>query len=336
MLVSKHIIHVIDEKSGLLLNEYEGVCNLDLEKLIIKQARKIIKSDFLRKAKFNNFEENVVKNCCKNIFTIEKNNNAFLEYSKVIATYLYEKMEHSNKVESCDLLIAYLLEKDQKYIAIFKLDYKKLHNHKIEMLDEKLNIQLVENEIAINSNSCITQAAIIGINNVLDEKYFLRIFDIEAEKKKSYSNFITDFLNAEKVKDHKVQTIDFERYVKEWINNCVPDIDVAQEIRDIRDYMLLNNSVFDIEKFIEIALFKYKLDESFREFCYGKEIYEDFNIDKKYIEKKLKTRTLKIDTGFNITADRFDFEDGVKFQIVKNESGSHDIIIKNVLYYEEK
>lgn len=336
MLVSKHIIHVIDDKSGLLLNEYEGVSNLELDRFIIKQIRKIIKSDFLRKAKFNNFEENVVKNCCENILTIEKNNKVFLENSKVIAAYLYEKMKQVNKVESCDLLITYLLEKDQKYIAILKLDYKKLHNHKIEMIDEKLNIQIVENEIAINSNSCVTQAAIIGINNILDEEYNLRVYDVEAEKKKSYSNFMLMFLDIKKVKDHKVQTIDFEKYVKEWINNCVPDVGVAKEIRNLRNHMLLNNSVFDIEKFIETSLSKYKLDESFRDFCYEKEIYEDFNIDKKYIEKKLKNRTLKTDTGFNITASRYDFDDRVKFQIVKNESGSYDIVIKNVLYHEEK
>lgn len=335
MLINKYVIHVLD-KEGLMLNEYEGAFNLELEKMIIKQIKKIVKSDFIRKAKFNTPEKNIVKNCCENILTIEKSNDAFLENTKIIASYLYEKMEQIDRVESCDLLIASIMERDQKYVAILKLDYKTLHNHKIELIDEKFNIQMVENEIAINSTSCVTQAAIIGINNLLDEEYNLRVYDVEAEKKNSYSNFMLRFLDITKVKDHKVQTINFEKYVKEWINNYVPDIQVAQEIRDIRDHMLLNNDVLDINKFIDTALTDYNLNESFEDFCCEKEIYEDFNIAKKYIEKKLKKRTIKTDIGFDITGCLDDFYDPIKFKIVKNAAGSYDIVLKNVLYYEEK
>lgn len=335
MLINKYVIHVLD-KEGLMLNEYEGAFNLELEKMIIKQIKKIVKSDFIRKAKFNTPEKNIVKNCCENILTIEKSNDAFLENTKIIASYLYEKMEQIDRVESCDLLIASIMERDQKYVAILKLDYKTLHNHKIELIDEKFNIQMVENEIAINSTSCVTQAAIIGINNLLDEEYNLRVYDVEAEKKNSYSNFMLRFLDITKVKDHKVQTINFEKYVKEWINNHVPDMQVAQEIRDIRDHMLLNNDVLDINKFIDTALANYNLNESFEDFCCEKEIYEDFNIAKKYIEKKLKKRTIKTDIGFDITGYLYDFYDSMKFKIVKNSNGSYDIVLKNVLYYEEK
>ena len=335
MLINKYVIHVLD-KEGLMLNEYEGAFNLELEKMIIKQIKKIVKSDFIRKAKFNTPEKNIVKNCCENILTIEKSNDAFLENTKIIASYLYEKMEQIDRVESCDLLIASIMERDQKYVAILKLDYKTLHNHKIELIDEKFNIQMVENEIAINSTSCVTQAAIIGINNLLDEEYNLRVYDVEAEKKNSYSNFMLRFLDITKVKDHKVQTINFEKYVKEWINNHVPDMQVAQEIRDIRDHMLLNNDVLDINKFIDTALANYNLNESFEDFCCEKEIYEDFNIAKKYIEKKLKKRTIKTDIGFDITGYLYDFYDPMKFKIVKNSNGSYDIVLKNVLYYEEK
>lgn len=335
MIISKYVIHVLD-KEGLILNEHEGSFNLDLEKLFINQIKKIVKSDFIRKAKFNNAETNIVKNCCENILTIEKSKTAFLENSKVIASHLYKQMKEANNFESCDLLVAHFMERDQQYVAILKLDYKTLHNHKIELIDEKFNVQMVQNEIAINSTSCVTQAAIIGINNLLDEEYNLRFYDVEAEKKNSYSNFMLRFLDIKKVKDHKVQTINFEKYVKEWINNYVPDIQVAQEIRDVRDHMLLNNDVLDINKFIDTALTDYNLNESFEDFCCEKEIYEDFNIAKKYIEKKLKKRTIKTDIGFDITGYLDDFHDSMKFKIVKNSNGSYDIVLKNVLYYEEK
>ena len=87
MLIGKYVIHVIDKNAGLMLNEYEGASNLDLDRMIMKQIKKIVKSDYLRKAKFNTPEKNIVKNCCENILTIEKSKAAFLDNTKIIATY---------------------------------------------------------------------------------------------------------------------------------------------------------------------------------------------------------------------------------------------------------
>ena len=62
----------------------------------------------------------------------------------------------------------------------------------------------------------------------------------------------------------------------------------------------------------------------------------DFNIDKKWVEKKLKKRSIKTDNGFDIKGNLVDFEDPMKYSVRQNEDGTVDIVIKNVSFFEEK
>lgn len=67
-----------------------------------------------------------------------------------------------------------------------------------------------------------------------------------------------------------------------------------------------------------------------------KEINEDFPIDKTWVEKKLKRRSIKTNTGFDIKGLLEDFEDPMKYTITQNPDGTVDIRIKNIEFYEEK
>ena len=62
----------------------------------------------------------------------------------------------------------------------------------------------------------------------------------------------------------------------------------------------------------------------------------NFSIDKKWVEKKLKKRSIKTDTGFDVKGNLIDFEDPMKYSVRQNPDGSIDIVIKNVRFYEEK
>ncbi|HBI93835.1 MAG TPA: nucleoid-associated protein, partial [Terrisporobacter glycolicus] len=70
------------------------------------------------------------------------------------------------------------------------------------------------------------------------------------------------------------------------------------------------------------------------EYLEEKELYKDFNIDKKVVEKSLKNRTVKTDSGFKISANLVYFEDPMKYSLRQNEDGTCDIVIKNVGYIE--
>lgn len=82
-------------------------------------------------------------------------------------------------------------------------------------------------------------------------------------------------------------------------------------------------------------MIKDDLKESFKDYVEEKGI-ESFNIDKKWVEKNLKNRCIKIDIGFEIKGKMDDFEDFMKYGIRYNGNGIIDIVIKNVYFYNEK
>ena len=312
MIIHKFIVHVLDKNSDVpILNDFEGKINPEVDKFFQKIIKRVVKDDDLRKGVFKNYNDNIVRNCCEQIIYDE---NTFLENSKEIAAYLFDIMKINSELESCDLAICLYTVKDEKYVAILKLDYKKLYTHSIEFIDEKFNIQMVANEIGIPETGRQKQCALIGVSGMNDE-FQLRLLDKDAEKAEIESKFITEFLNAQRVDD---------------------DIKQAEEVRSLLNYTLKEKHEIDLNEFVENSIKDDELKESFKEHMEDKGLDESFSIDKKWVEKKLKKRGIKTDNGFDIKADLTDFEDPMKYSVRQNPDGSVDIVIKNVRFYEEK
>ena len=334
MIIHKFIVHVLDKNSEApILNDYEGKINPEVDKFFQKVIKRVTKDDDLRKGVFKDYNNNIIKNCCEQIIYDE---NTFLENSKEIAAYLFDIMKINSEIESCDLAVCLYTIKDEKYIAILKLDYKKLYTHSIEFIDDKFNIQMVANEIGIPEKGRQKQCALIGISGMNDE-YHLRLLDKDAEKEEANSKFIDEFLNAKKIEDDKYKTKIFKNSAETWITNTLSsDIKQAEDVRNILNYTLKEKEEINICDFIENSIKDDSLKSSFKEHMDDKGLEEGFSIDKKWIEKNLKKRNIKTDTGFDIKGNLDNFEDPMKYSVRQNQDGSIDIIIKNVKFYEEK
>lgn len=334
MIIHKFIVHVLDKNSEApILNDYEGKINPEVDKFFQKVIKRVTKDDDLRKGVFKDYNNNIIKNCCEQIIYDE---NTFLENSKEIAAYLFDIMKINSEIESCDLAVCLYTIKDEKYIAILKLDYKKLYTHSIEFIDDKFNIQMVANEIGIPETGRQKQCALIGISGMNDE-YHLRLLDKDAEKEEANSKFIDEFLNAKKIEDDKYKTKIFKNSAETWITNTLSsDIKQAEDVRNILNYTLKEKEEINICDFIENSIKDDLLKSSFKEHMDDKGLEEGFSIDKKWIEKNLKKRNIKTDTGFDIKGNLDNFEDPMKYSVRQNQDGSIDIIIKNVKFYEEK
>ena len=334
MIIHKFIVHVLDKNSDVpILNDFEGKINQEVEKFFQKIIKRVTKDDDLRKAAFKDYNNNIVKNCCEQIIY---NEDTFLENSKEIAAYLFDIMKINAEIESCDLAICLYTIKDEKNVAIIKLDYKKLYTHSIEFIDDKFNIQMVPSEIGIPETGRQKQCAIVGASGINDE-YHLRLLDKDAEKEELESKFISEFLNAEKIDDDKYITIVFKNTADNWITNAFSDsIKNAEVVRNALNYTLKEKEEVDVHDFVENNINDDNLKESFKEYMQDKGITESFSIDKKWIEKKLKKRNIRTDNGFDIKGNLEDFEDPMKYSVRENENGTIDIVIKNVTFYEEK
>ena len=111
---------------------------------------------------------------------------------------------------------------------------------------------------------------------------------------------------------------------------------MAEDIRSMLNYTLKEKETLDVKKFAENSIQDKELQESFNEHMEDRGLTESFEIDKKWIEKKLKNRNIKTDTGFSIKGKLTDFEDPMKYSFRKNENGTFDIVLKNISFYEEK
>ena len=334
MIIHKFIIHVLDKNSEVpILNDFEGKVSQEVDKFFQKVIKRVTKDDDFRKGVFKNYNDNIVKNCCEQMIYDE---STFLENSKEIAAYLFDVMKINAELESCDLAICLYTVKDEKNVAILKLDYKRLYTHSIEFIDDKFNIQMVPHEIGIPETQRQKQCAIVGLSGINDE-YHLRLLDKDAEKEEYESKFINEFLNAEKIVDDKHRTKIFKNSAETWITNALTnDIKQAEDIRSILNYTLKEKDEIDIDSFVEKSIQSDDLKESFKEHMVDKGLDENFSIDKKWVEKKLKKRSIKTDTGFDVKGNLIDFEDPMKYSVRQNPDGSIDITIKNVKFYEEK
>ena len=334
MIIHKSIVHVLDKNSDSpILNDYECRNSLEVDKFFQKIINRVSKDDDLRKAEFNDYNNNIVKNCCEQIIYDE---DTFLQNSKEIAAYLFEIMKQSEEMDSCDLAICLYSVKDEKNVAIMRLEYKKLYTHSIEFVEDKFNIQIVSNEIGIPETGRPKQCALVGLSGINDEYHF-KLLDKDAEKEQLETKFVTAFLNAKKIEDDKYKTKVFKTTAENWITNAISDdMKKAEDIRSMLNYTLKEKEEINVEEFVQNNIIDQDLKESFKEHMEDKGLTENFSVDKKWVEKKLKKRSIKTDTGFDIKGNLSDFEDAMKYSVRKNENGTFDIVIKNVSFYEEK
>ena len=334
MIIHKSIVHVLDKNSDSpILNDYECRNSLEVDKFFQKIINRVSKDDDLRKAEFNDYNNNIVKNCCEQIIYDE---DTFLQNSKEIAAYLFEIMKQSEEMDSCDLAICLYSVKDEKNVAIMRWEYKKLYTHSIEFVEDKFNIQIVSNEIGIPETGRPKQCALVGLSGINDEYHF-KLLDKDAEKEQLETKFVTAFLNAKKIEDDKYKTKVFKTTAENWITNAISDdMKKAEDIRSMLNYTLKEKEEINVEEFVQNNIIDKDLKESFKEHMEDKGLTENFSVDKKWVEKKLKKRSIKTDNGFDIKANLSDFEDPMKYSVRKNENGTFDIVIKNISFYEEK
>ena len=102
------------------------------------------------------------------------------------------------------------------------------------------------------------------------------------------------------------------------------------------NYVLKEDNNVDVDKFVDECIVDEERKESYRELLEDKKIEGEFPIDKTWVEKKLKRRGIKTNTGFDIKGLLEDFEDPMKYSLRQNQDGTVDITIKNVEFYEEK
>ncbi|OPJ56492.1 nucleoid-associated protein [Alkalithermobacter paradoxus] len=336
MQIHKFIIHILDKNNPTpILNDFEGEINEQVHEFFEKHIYRAIRDDNNKKAKFVDSQSDIKQLCEEIIY----DSSTFLDNSKEIAMNLFESMKKSENTTSCDLAICLYSIEDDYYIGLLLLDYKKTYTHSIEFVEDKFNIKIVENEVALpNSSQRLKRCAFIGLSGINDD-YNLIILDKDLIKNLDLENyFVSSFLKCEIILDDKDKTRIFKNSAEKWVKTSLyDDIEAATIIRESLTQTLKDKEQINIKEFADKVIEEDNLRESFVEHISKEGIQEgNFNIDKKWVDKNLKNKVIKTDTGFEIKGSSEVFEDYFKYQTKKNDDGSIDIIIKNVKFYEEK
>lgn len=335
LVVHKTIIHYLNKESeSLLLTDFENTSNLDLVKDFKKIYKSVSKNEYTRKGVFKNYENNDIRKYSEEIIY---NEDTFIKNSKKIAESLYETMQLSENIESGCLLVGLFTVNDERQVGIFKIGFKKSYTKEIKHTDgNKFKMNIIKKDDLLPENMATTQSAIITANGVNDE-YHLLVLDKKPEKEQLDSDFIQKFLKASKIADDSFKTKVLKETMDNFIINSFADnikegedirsvfIQTLKEEAEVTPIEMINNLVDDKDKKdVLIEVLENKIED----------LDKPVEVNKDWVEKKIKNRSFKTDTGFILKGKLEDFEDPMKYSLVKNEDGSVNIVLKNIKIFE--
>ena len=321
MIIDKFIVHMLDiNLDKPMLADFIGKDYSDVDKFLKKLITKCQKHDETMRAKWK-YAEEFIQDCCKNIFEDENN---FTNASKQIAAHYYDLMKNNNILEPVTLVICQYTVNATQNIAIMRLENKKTYSTTVDLIEDKFNINIIENKKTIST--ALKQCALIHEGNLMP-LYDLVILDKEA----SEESIFKDFLKAEIIRDDTYKTRVFIDIAQMYIDVGFEKMDKKEAAIRTLECMLDTTSNMDINKFIDLS----GIDRAIKVTLEKYDIYDSFNIDKKVVEKEFKVRTIKTDTGFVIKNKFNAFRDSSKYRIVNNPDGTTDLLIKNIQYFKE-
>ena len=338
--INEAVIHILDNNSTEpILNEYKLEMEEDTYKFIYKHIEKCFNDEELKYAKFNE-ERNIVKEIGQDYLNGE--NNDLITLSKELSRQLFSIMKGNVNIPSCDLIVASIITDQGPMIAILKMDYVKNFTHEIEFVDDKIGIGIVPQSAGLpGSGQKIQKAAFIKPIKE-EDTYNLMVLDKQKKSKEEdeygANYFINSFLGCTIVANERDMTKTFLKAAETWTRkNFAEDAVTAEKVRTTVKGKLKEEDIVNRDE-LSHELFKDepKAKEEFRTFVKAQGLNDDVQVDKTWVEKKLKRVRLKIDKDIDLYINEEVYHDSNRFEIQRNGDGSINMIIKHVMNYIEK
>lgn len=329
--IEKAIIHVLDKNAeSVILNHTELQLNQQVEEFIGGHLTKLLGDEDNIKAKMFN-ERGVFYN---GVIDMIEDEDAFIENSHKMADYFFRVIMQYGAVPSCDLLMVKLNFDGIPAVGVLKLDYQKSVEHEINYEEDGFAIHLAFQETTLPSSkqkvSC--GAVIKRPNEDLDDLVAVERI-VKGEDGEPVEFFFREILQANRVVDHMDKTKMFHKQMENWVRkNVKNEMDKAIGIREDLQEVYTHQVEVKVQDIANDLIDDHEKREKFIETLEvaGFDTEESFELDKKFLEKKLKAKALKTDTGFTIRGVSDLYQDPSKFEIKYNGDGTVNYIIKNV------
>lgn len=338
--INEAIIHILDNNSDEpVLNEYPLELTEEVYTFIFKHIQRCLKDEELKYAIFNK-ERNIVKEICQEYLNGENN---LTNVSKELASQMFILMRSKGSIPSCDLLTVSFTTEYGAFIGIFKMDYIKNYMHNVEFVDGKIGIDIIPQFTGLPSSSSRIQKCAFIKAMASDNPYDLLVIDKQSKSNKENKEyganyFIDNYLGCTIVENERDKTKQFLKVAEKWTQNALSENAEGQEIvrREVKKRLREEDSI-DLNNFAE-EVFKenQSLKDNFRTFAIESGVSETVDLDKQWVEKKLKRVRLKIDKDIDLYISEEAYNDINRFEIERVGDGSINMKIKHIINYTEK
>lgn len=336
--INEAVIHILDNNGDEpVLNEYALELNDDIYGFLLKHIERCLKDEELRYGVFNE-ERNIVKEVSQEYLN---GHNNIIEVSKELARQMFILMKGDGNIPSCDLVVVSISTEYGPMLGIFKMDYIKNYTHSVDFIDNKVGINIVPEVTGLPATAQKIQKCVFIKPIREDHQFDLMVIDKQSKKNKDEygSNyFINKYLGCRIINNDRDLTKTFVNAAEEWTRaNFAENADAAEMVRTAIKRKLKEEDSIDVHSLSE-DMFKDKVEvqESFKEYISSKGVSPNVNIDKQWVEKKLKRIRLKIDKDIDLYINEDAYHDNSRFEIQRVGDGSINIVIKHVINYIEK
>ncbi|MFR5263786.1 nucleoid-associated protein [Clostridium sp.] len=334
------VINILDNNSEEpILNEYKLDLSDEIYKFLYKHIEKCFKDEELKYAIFNP-ERHVVKEVSQEFLT--GLNTDIIEVAKEFSKQMFYIMRANRNIPSCDLITVYISTDHGPMLGILKMDYVKNFTHKVDFVNEKIGIGIVEQVSGLPASSQKVQKC--AFIKPIREKQAVDLMVIDKQKKgkdgEDYgaNYFINHYLGCTVIKNERDMTKSFMKAAETFTrNNIIDDASKAIEVRDtIKTRMKVEDTVNVNEIAKEVFKDDFDMQENFNSFMESQGVERDIEVDKEWVEKKFKKVRLNIDREIDLHLSSEAYHDSDKFEIIKNGDGTINIVIKRVKNFIEK
>lgn len=337
--INEAIVHILDNNADEpVLNEYTLQLNEEIYGFLLKHIERCLKDEELKYAIFNE-ERNIVKEVSQEYLN---GANSIVEVSKELVRQMFILMKADGNIPCCDLVIVSISTEYGPMLAILKMDYIKNYTHSIDFVDNKIGINIVPEltGLPVSAQKIQKCAFIKPIRE--DQGFNLMVIDKQSKSKDDgeYGSnyFIGKYLGCTVIDNERDITKTFVKAAEEWTRTSFEEnADTAEMIRSSIKRKLKEQDSIDIQSLSEDMFGdNAEIQQSFREYISSKGVGDQIDIDKQWVEKKLKRVRLKIDKDIDVYINEEAYHDNSKFEIQRVGDGSINIVIKHVKNYIEK
>lgn len=337
--INEAVIHILDNNSDEpVLNEYKLRLDDEIYKFVLKHVDRCLKDEELKYAVFNE-ERNIVKELSQEYLNGQ---NDLLDISKELARQLFILMKGNDNISSCDLMIVSISTEYGPMLAILKMDYVKNYIHVVDMVEDKIGIDIVPEFTGLPASAQKIQKCAF-IKPIREEQEFnLMVIDKQKKSKDSEeygSNyFISKYLGCRIVENERDITKNFVKSTEKWAKSnlnenaatsekIIRTVNKALKEEDTIDVKEFSNNIFGDNPDIKL---------NYEGFISEQGVKDKISIDKEWVDKKFKRIRIKIDKDIDLYIDEESYHDESRFEVKRVGDGSVNITIKNVYNYMQK